>query len=296
MKKILLLFFVLLGITSNAYATPITEAQAVKNLMALGMPAALATQVADIAAGGVKPTDDLLPAADNTYDLGSASLSWKSLYADTSVITPLISATGDLILRTDADADRIFTLAASADTAISGLFGTTASAATTINFGVNSTDAADSNIFKIQAAGSAAESRGSYTDWYGNEATVTGSILNQLGNVSGAVFYILGSHANSFIQSQVPLRFNDSGDTIALQEATAGAACMGTLTANGATPVVTATTCAKTGARIFLTRTSAETGVVMPWISAITNNTSFEITGEAGDTGTLNWIIFHETP
>lgn len=91
------------------------------------------------------------------------------------------------------------------------------------------------------------------------------------------------------------LVLSDSGDTLRLQEATAGAACMGTLTANGATPVVTATTCALTGARIFLTRTSAETGVVTAWISAITNATSFEITGEAGDTGTYNWIIFQES-
>lgn len=85
-----------------------------------------------------------------------------------------------------------------------------------------------------------------------------------------------------------------SGGTLALQEATAGAKCMGSLTANGSTPVVTATTCALTNSRILLSRTSAETGVVQAWLTAITNATSFEITGEAGDTGTYNWIIFHE--
>lgn len=84
--------------------------------------------------------------------------------------------------------------------------------------------------------------------------------------------------------------------TMALQEAVAGTACMGTLTANGATPVVTSTTCATTGSRIFLSRTSAETGVVTAWVSAISNGVSFSITGEAGDTGTYNWIIFHESP
>lgn len=87
-----------------------------------------------------------------------------------------------------------------------------------------------------------------------------------------------------------------SGKTLRLQEATAGAKCMGTLTANGATPVVTSTTCAETASRIFLSRTSAETGVVQAWISAISNGVSFSITGEAGDTGTYNWIIFNEAP
>lgn len=84
--------------------------------------------------------------------------------------------------------------------------------------------------------------------------------------------------------------------TMALQEAVAGTACMGTLTANGATPVVTSTTCAITGSRIFLSRTSAETGVVTAWVSAISTGVSFSVTGEAGDTGTYNWIIFHESP
>lgn len=67
--------------------------------------------------------------------------------------------------------------------------------------------------------------------------------------------------------------------------------CTGTLTATGATPVVTATTCAKTASRIFLSRTSAETGAVNVWVSAISNGVSFSVTGEAADTGTYNWLI-----
>lgn len=85
-----------------------------------------------------------------------------------------------------------------------------------------------------------------------------------------------------------------SGNTLQLQEATAGAKCMGTLTANGATPVVTSTTCATTASRIFLSRTSAETGSVEAWISAISNGVSFSITSEAADTGTYNWFIINE--
>ena len=90
--------------------------------------------------------------------------------------------------------------------------------------------------------------------------------------------------------------FQSSGQTLGIQEATAGAACSGTLTANGATPVVTSTTCAITGARIFLSRTSAESAVANAWVSAISTGVSFSITGEAGDTGTYNWFIIHESP
>ena len=85
-----------------------------------------------------------------------------------------------------------------------------------------------------------------------------------------------------------------SGKTLRLQEATAGAKCMGGLTATGATPVVTATTCAETASRIFVSRTSAETGAVEVWVSAISNGVSFSVTGEAADTGTYNWIIVNE--
>lgn len=87
-----------------------------------------------------------------------------------------------------------------------------------------------------------------------------------------------------------------SGSTIAIQEATAGAACSGTLTLNATTPVVTNTSCATTGSRIFLTRTSAESTALNPYVSAISNGVSFSVVSEAGDTGTMNWFIIHEAP
>lgn len=87
-----------------------------------------------------------------------------------------------------------------------------------------------------------------------------------------------------------------TGKTIAIQEATSASACSGTLTANETTPVVTSTTCATTGARIFLTRTSAESTALNPYVSAISNGVSFSVTSEAGDTGTFNWFIVHEAP
>jgi hypothetical protein len=89
---------------------------------------------------------------------------------------------------------------------------------------------------------------------------------------------------------------SNTGTTIAIQEATAGSACSGTLTATGATPVVVSTTCATTGSRIFLQRTSSETGTVNAWRSALSNGVSFSVTSEAADTGAYDWLIVHEAP
>jgi len=86
-----------------------------------------------------------------------------------------------------------------------------------------------------------------------------------------------------------------SGKTVALQEATAAAACMGTLTCNGASDVVTSTTCATTGSRIFLTRTSLDADTTGDaYVKSISTGVSFTVACEASDTGTMNWIIFHE--
>lgn len=87
-----------------------------------------------------------------------------------------------------------------------------------------------------------------------------------------------------------------SGGTLSLQEATAGAACSGSVTANAATPVVTSTTCWTTGSRTFLTKTSTSAVNGSCYISATSNGVSFTITCLATDTGTYNWVIFHEAP
>jgi len=91
------------------------------------------------------------------------------------------------------------------------------------------------------------------------------------------------------------LVISEGGGTLHLQEGTAGSACMGTATLTAATPVVVSTTCAKTGARIFITRTSLDADTSGDaFISEISNGVSFSITSETSDTGTVNWIIFNE--
>lgn len=89
-----------------------------------------------------------------------------------------------------------------------------------------------------------------------------------------------------------------SGNTVALQEATAGAKCMGSATANGTTAVTVSTTCATTGSRIFLSPTSDPTGSTAAycWATNIVNGTSFDVDCDQANDGTLNWIIFHESP
>jgi hypothetical protein len=50
--------------------------------------------------GNIIASDLFRPSGDNTIDLGSSSFSWKTLYADTSVLTPLVSFGGALSITT----------------------------------------------------------------------------------------------------------------------------------------------------------------------------------------------------
>lgn len=92
------------------------------------------------------------------------------------------------------------------------------------------------------------------------------------------------------------LRFSASGTTVAIQEATSAATCMGSVTANATTPVDVTTSCATTNSRVFLTKTSTSAVNGSCYISTAPNNTKFTITCLATDTGTYNWVIFHEAP
>lgn len=116
--------------------------------------------------------------------------------------------------------------------------------------------------------------------------------INRQGNVK-----IVGLGTTD--QITVPLDVNlQPGKTVGLQESTSASKCMGSVTANGTTAVVTSTTCATTGSRIFLTPTSDPTGSTAAycWVSAISDGVSFSIDCDQANDGTLNWIIFHESP
>lgn len=91
-----------------------------------------------------------------------------------------------------------------------------------------------------------------------------------------------------------------SGKTIEIETGTAASACAGSVTANGVTAVTVSTTCATTGSRIFVSRTSAvAAGVTEPgcWATNIVNGTSFDFDcNDAAEDSTFNWLILHEAP
>jgi hypothetical protein len=69
-----------------------------------------------------------------------------------------------------------------------------------------------------------------------------------------------------------------------------GSAVVGTLTLAGATPVVVNTTAVATTSKIFLSRNTNGGTPANFAISAQTAN-SFSVTGTAGDTSTVNWLV-----
>lgn len=68
-------------------------------------------------------------------------------------------------------------------------------------------------------------------------------------------------------------------------------ATMGTLTLNGATPVVVSTTAVTATSRIFLTHNAPGGTPAFAWVSARSAGASFSVTGTALDTSTVAWLI-----
>lgn len=85
------------------------------------------------------------------------------------------------------------------------------------------------------------------------------------------------------------LQLKIAGQGIQIKEGTN--ATMGTLTANGATPVVVNTTKVTASSRIFCFLNTVGGTPGFGWVSARSAGTSFSFTGTAGDTSTWAWII-----
>lgn len=66
---------------------------------------------------------------------------------------------------------------------------------------------------------------------------------------------------------------------------------IGTLTLNGATPVVVANTLVTANSAIFLTTKTSAGTPGFRWVSARSAGVSFSVTGTAGDTSVLNYMI-----
>lgn len=325
MKKVLLSVFLGLLIAPNANAVPSCGSSL--------MPAFTANQATQLCKTfGSAVSQSLIPSASNTYDLGSASLPWRTLYTGTS----RIALTSD-ILRVRQDAQRLFTWDASSDVLLTQTFGdagTTAVQFFTIS--ASTADADDDSTLVLAGGGAAGGTRGASITLPGEEVSGGSDITYTAGTSDTHIFtaaattlLTIGADAvltvgaggglsatsgnnldlkavNGFVDiytGVTPTRMArfSTGDmslttsgTVALQEATAGTKCMGTVTASGTTAVSVATTCATTGSRIFITRSSAPSGTAQCWQTNIVTGTSFDLDCDGAETGTFDWIIIHE--
>lgn len=145
----------------------------------------------------------LIPGADNTYDVGSSTLGWRTGYFDTSVITPLVNhatslalgiagtaeatltndqlafsgtavtlqSAGSLIAKVDADAQRLITFDASSDTAITQTFGDGGTtAAQTFTIGSATIDTDDDAGLCLTAADTCGPTRSAYVYLTGEQS------------------------------------------------------------------------------------------------------------------------------
>lgn len=87
MKKFLLLTLFLVGAsTAQAQVTA-------QDLMALGVNPAVAEQIGSIADGsGIVPSNNFLPAANNTYNIGSTGTRWSNIYSAATVFASALQA------------------------------------------------------------------------------------------------------------------------------------------------------------------------------------------------------------
>lgn len=294
------------------------SAQTIMNdLIGLGMPAEQADYIAGIVPGGSTLSNNVFLGASNAAGSDTVPLIGLNASDDTVVS----SDSGDpIILRIAEDAQRLFTFNASSDTALTLQFGDAGvTAAQAWSITASTADADDDSELSLSGGGSSSNSRGAYIALTGNEATPPGRITLAAGNVANAHIRLVTEDTSSTVvitdatsgdiltvansgiitaARAADFNFGVGAATIGFQEATAGTACSGTATCNGATDVTTATTCATTGSRIFLQRSSADTdGVGQMYVKSISNGVNFVVNCvTANDTSTFNWVIFHESP
>lgn len=307
MKKILVLLALLFVTNANAQVTA-------ADLMGLGMPSSLAEKVASIGTGSAVLTNNTYIKAYNAA--GSATIS--VLKVDATDDTELASDASDLIkLRPSGDANRLFTFDAATDAAHTlkyGDGGTTATQSLTISSA--NADADDDSTTCIAGGGAAGETRGGYLCAYGDQTASTGLLDFHSGAGGGAAaqYSLSGAGVHSWYTNNGTLRWTISnagdllgdatsggnitlratGKTLGVDSGTAATACKGTVTATGTTAVTVSTTCAATGAIVYLQRTSAPSGTAQCWFDTIVNGTSFNLDCDGAETGTFAWWILKE--
>jgi hypothetical protein len=95
--KKLTYFFTGFAAATALLLTPVLIAQpSESDLMGVGTPAALAALL------GGNADYNLIPATDDTYDMGTASLEWQDAFFDGTVTTDAVACSGDVTLGTSS--------------------------------------------------------------------------------------------------------------------------------------------------------------------------------------------------
>lgn len=164
------------------------------------------------------------------------------------------------------------------------------SAGNTYSISAGTSDADDDATVSIAGGGSNSSSRGAAIFLHGNEDPTSGEegdVRIKPGDASGAHVEVLQGDVE-IVSGNIDLAA--SGTTLVLEDGTAASSCIGSATLNATTAVTVSTTCIATGDYVFVTRTASATADEF-YVDNIVNGTSFDLTSEAGDTGTVSWII-----
>lgn len=308
-KKILGLIF---SVLTCGYAYADTEASIGQDLVGLNMKPELAGYLAGLLIND-SVAHSIIPGTDDTYDLGSTSFSWRSIYFSTSLI-----AKTSAVLRVRQDAQRLFTFDGSSDTALTFKWGDGGTTATqTLSISASTADADDDSQLVLASGGASGTDRGAYIQLRGNEASSGGNVTMVSGTVAsadvdlyanddlnikkadGTTVWSLDTATGVFtslVTNGGGIVLANTGSTIAIDSGTAASACKGTGTFNGTTAVTVTTTCASTSQHVSITPTSDPAGATAAycWTTNIVNGTSFDVDCDQANDGTFSWVIIKE--
>ena len=153
-------------------------------------------------------------------------------------------------------------------------------------------DANGASVLAVGQSGIGAVTAGAVTATsVAASGAVTGATVAATGALSGAALTVttIAGTGDATITSG-DLIANTAGKGLKVKEGSN--ARMGTLTLNGATPVVVATTVITAASRIFMTTQSANGGTpTFCYVSARSAGVSFTVQGVALDTSIVAWLI-----
>ena len=174
------------------------EAQTVESdLVGLGMSPELAEYLAGIIPAGAALDNNVYLKGNN--QAGSADINLIKVNAtDDTVINS--SASDDLILQLEDDANRLITFDASTDAALSMRFGDGGTTATQdLIISSNTSDADDDSTLTLTGAGGVSTARGSYINLYGNEVATNGGNIHAVLSTTGTAGVFRFQGAATFV-------------------------------------------------------------------------------------------------